>query len=177
MEIRIRKIDSQSIHEVDQFDHKFTVNSKLVLSMDNGKLIYSISSVPPYEKEMLLEAADYTTFFENPERVIFFADVQGKLAGQIKVISWWNKFAYIENLIVNPENRGQGVGRALLANAIDWAKSNNFPGIMLEAQDDNVPACRLYESCGFELAGFDRYLYKGLSPSTDQIALYWYLVF
>jgi streptothricin acetyltransferase len=48
---------------------------------------------------------------------------------------------------------------------------------MLETQNNNVAACRLYESGGFQLAGFDRCLYKGLHPDTDEIALYWYLVF
>jgi RimJ/RimL family protein N-acetyltransferase len=40
-----------------------------------------------------------------------------------------------------------------------------------------VAACRLYESCGFQLAGFDRCLYQGRHPGTAEIALYWYLVF
>jgi RimJ/RimL family protein N-acetyltransferase len=48
---------------------------------------------------------------------------------------------------------------------------------MLETQDNNVPACRLYARCGFQLRGFDTHLYKGDDPSTDEIALYWYLVF
>jgi hypothetical protein len=49
--------------------------------------------------------------------------------------------------------------------------------MMLETQDNNVLGCRLYASCGFELRGFDTHLYKGLDPSSDEIALYWYLIF
>ena len=48
---------------------------------------------------------------------------------------------------------------------------------MLETQDNNVPACRLYERCGFQLRGFDTHLYKGHDPATGEIALYWYLTF
>jgi len=177
MEIQIRQMDLQSIHQVDQFNRTSTVNSTLVLRIEDGRLTYSIVSVAPYEKELSIDTEDYTTFIDNPQKVIFFADVEGKPAGQIKIVPWWNKFAYIEELTVNPEYRGQGVGHALLTQSIEWTKHQQFPGITLETQDNNVPACRLYESCGFELHGFDTHLYKGLNPITDEIALYWYLIF
>jgi ribosomal protein S18 acetylase RimI-like enzyme len=60
---------------------------------------------------------------------------------------------------------------------MEWARDKGCPGMMLETQNNNVAACRFYESCGFELGGFDAYLYKGLNRTTDEIALYWYLMF
>jgi streptothricin acetyltransferase len=48
---------------------------------------------------------------------------------------------------------------------------------MLETQNINVPACRLYASCRFVLCGFDACLYHGVMPGTREIALYWYLLF
>ena len=48
---------------------------------------------------------------------------------------------------------------------------------MLETQDDNVPACTLYASCGFVLSGFDRDVYKAINPNTREAALFWYLIF
>jgi streptothricin acetyltransferase len=121
--------------------------------------------------------ADANLFIESDEKVIFLAWADGKFAGLIKVISWWNDFAYLEELVVNPEFRRQGVGRALIDRAIEWAKIRRFPGLMLETQNDNVSACKLYESCGFVLSGFDQNLYKATMPRTNPIALYWYLVF
>ena len=73
--------------------------------------------------------------------------------------------------------RNQGVGHALMQKAITWARQKGFPGMMLETQNINVAGCRLYESCGFRLGGFHRHLYGGLHPGTDEIALYWYLLF
>ncbi len=64
-----------------------------------------------------------------------------------------------------------------MSRAIDWARTKGFPGVFLETQDINVNACLLYESCGFELRGFDMELYKALNPPLDEIALYWYLIF
>jgi len=176
MNIQIRQMDSQSIHQLDQFNHNSMVNSHIVLHVENNKLTYSIVPVEPYEKILTVDSEDYTTFIDNPQKVIFFADIDGKPAGQIKLVPWWNKFAYAEELVVDTEFRGRGVGRALMTRAIEWAKHQNFPGITLETQDNNVPACTFYEKCGFVLGGFDLHAYRSL-PNASEIALYWYLIF
>jgi streptothricin acetyltransferase len=176
MKIQIRQMDSQSIYQVDGFNRNSMVNSHLKLHIEDNKISYSIIPVKPYEKILDVETEDYTTFIDNPQKVIFFADVDGKPAGQIKLIPWWNKFAYVEELAVSPEYRGMGVGRALMNRAIEWATHQNFPGITLETQDNNVPACTFYEKCGFVLGGFDLYAYRNLSNASE-IALYWYLIF
>jgi streptothricin acetyltransferase len=175
MTVTTRKLDLQSIHQVDKFNRKFTVDSKLVLGMEDGRLTYSIARATPYEKEIPVDEVDAATFVESDEKAIFFADVDGQLAGQVKVISWWNQFSYIDDLIVNAEFRGLGVGQALMREAIEWSQTKRFPGIMLETQDDNVPACQLYQKCGFVLGGFDQYTFKNIKP--NEIALYWYLIF
>ncbi len=177
MELQIRQMDSQSLHQVDQFNRNSMVNSELVLHVQDNKISYSIMPVEPYEKILLVDAEDYTTFIDNPEKVIFFAEVDGKSAGQIKMVPWWNTFAYLEELTVDTAFRGKGVGRALLTRAIEWAKQQHFPGVTLETQDNNVPACILYEKCGFVLSGFDLYAYRNFPESRDEIALYWYLIF
>ena len=45
---------------------------------------------------------------------------------------------------------------------------------MVETQNNNVAACKLYERCGFRLSGFDQDLYRGQDPETTEIALFWY---
>jgi streptothricin acetyltransferase len=177
MQITLRQMDSHSIHQVDQFNRNSIVSSKLMLHIQDNKISYSIVPVEPYEKILNVDAEDYTTFIDNPAKVIFFADVDGKPVGQIKMVPWWNKFAYIEELVVDTGFRGKGVGSALLTHAIEWAKEQHFPGVTLETQDNNVPACMLYEKCGFVLSGFDLYAYRNFPETKDEIALYWYLIF
>ena len=89
----------------------------------------------------------------------------------------WNRFAIIWDLAVEPSFRRQGVGRRLIEHALRWARDRGLPGVMLETQNINVAACRLYARCGFELGGFDGYLYRGVAPGTREIALFWYLLF
>ena len=177
MDIQIRQMDAQSIQQVDRFHRNSIVNSHLLLHVQDNKISYSIVPVKPYEKLLSIDTEDYTTFIDNPQKAIFFADVAGKPVGQIKMLPWWNKYAYVEELVVDTEFRGKGIGRSLLTHAIDWAKHQGFPGITLETQNNNVPACKLYEKCGFVLGGFDSYVYKNFPENQGEIGLYWYLIF
>jgi streptothricin acetyltransferase len=173
----IHELDESNVASVNQGDGRFIVEAKLCLYAENGQIGYTIVSVPAYEKRYAHDDIDYTTYIGHPDKTIFFAYVDEQLAGQIILRKNWNNYAYIEDIVVDARFRQQGIGRALITRAIQWAKAKNLPGIMLETQNNNVAGCKLYESCGFQLGGFDRYLYRGITPDTDEIALYWYLVF
>ena len=180
MQITIRKLDEQESPQTKSFLRKSTVSSRLILAIENEKLIYTIVPVEPYERDVSIEDVEYG--FDETGPTIFFAEAGTRhglplLAGRIKLLRWWNRFAYVEDLVVNPEYRGIGLGRRLLERGIQWAREHGFPGVMLETQDDNVPACTLYQSCGFVLSGFDRNIYKAINPNTKETALYWYLIF
>jgi streptothricin acetyltransferase len=175
MEFVIHKTDMKMGPKANMFSRKFTVRSRIVLEIENEKLKYSVVDVEPYERDIPAEDVSYG--FSDTSPTIFFADVEGKLAGRIKMLEWWNQFAYVDDLVVNPEYRGAGVGCALLERGIQWAHENNFPGVMLETQDDNVPACTLYQKNGFVLSGFDSNVYKAIRPNKKETALYWYLTF
>jgi streptothricin acetyltransferase len=177
MTITIQEIDLHNINDADRCDGTFTVDAKLALSAENGQVRYTQVSVQPYEKRYPLDEVDFSMYINNPDKTVNFAYVDGDIAGQIRLCRWWNGYAYIEDIVVDCKYRRQGVGRALIQQAINWAREKQLPGIMLETQNNNINGCRLYESCGFQLAGFDRCLYQGIDPTSDEIALYWYYKF
>lgn len=57
--------------------------------------------------------------------------------------------AYLEELYVAPERRGEGIGRALLEAAMDAARDGGAVRIDLGTSVDDTAAIALYESCGF----------------------------
>jgi streptothricin acetyltransferase len=177
MKISIHEIDKNNLQDVNKCDGTFIVDSKLVLQAENGIISYSVTSVEPYQKRYIFEEKDYPSYIANPNKTIYFAYMDGQLAGQIDVSKHWNTYAWIGDFFVDVGFRRHGVGHVMMQKAVDWAKVRNLPGIMLETQDVNVQACRFYENFGFRLYGFDTYLYKGWNPSTNEIALYWYLIF
>src|SRR5512146_1447381 len=123
MQIAIRKIDSQESPQTKFFSRKSTVHSRLVLGIENEKLVYTIIPVEPYERDVHAEDIDYG--FDDAGPTIFFAEADGALAGRIRMMRWWNRFGYVEDLVINPEYRGMGVGRKLLERGIQWARENH----------------------------------------------------
>lgn len=57
--------------------------------------------------------------------------------------------AWLEDVCVLPDHRGRGIGRALLAHALDWARASGLRRVTLLTDHDNVPAQALYASFGF----------------------------
>jgi streptothricin acetyltransferase len=177
MKIIIREIDHDNLRNINKCDAIFTVNSKLVLHATDGVIRYSVVSVESYQKQYVYDEKDYSSYISNPNKIIYFVYVDGRLAGQIGVIKHWTAYAWIDDFVVDIQFRRSGVGRAMMQQVVNWAKARRFPGIMLETQHNNVVACQFYENFGFKLYGFDTHLYKGLNPDTEEIALYWYLMF
>ena len=54
---------------------------------------------------------------------------------------------------VDPAARGGGVGRALVARAVEVARGEGFERIVLEVADDNAAAVALYDAMGFAPTG------------------------
>lgn len=177
MEIIIKELDATNLQHLHQCDSIFWGDAILCLSAEDGQIRYEMVSVPSFEKRYPEEDLDGTTYIGNPDKTIYFACVDGQLAGQIILRKNWNRYVFIEDIVVDVKFRRRGVGKALLTQAVQWAKSKNLPGLMLETQNNNLGACKLYEGFGFQLGGFDRLLYKGIQPNTEEVALYWYLIF
>jgi ribosomal protein S18 acetylase RimI-like enzyme len=97
--------------------------------------------------------------------------------GHLVVSTNWNGFAHIDELAVHAPARRHGVAKALLDVAQFWSRKKKLPGIMLETQNNNLGACRLYERCGYVIGGIDHLRYRGIDPNTAEVALFWYRMF
>ena len=58
--------------------------------------------------------------------------------------------------------QGRGFGQIILHHLIEVTKQHNVAEITLEVAADNIPARRLYDSCGFHVSGIRKdYYYRG----------------
>ena len=176
-EIVIQPLTAANQAGLNHCDNSFTVEAELCLYAEDGRISYTVRPVTSYVKRYDPEIHDAQPYIDKTDHAAWLASVDGQLAGQILVHENWNRFGIIWDIAVDPPFRRRGVGRRLIEQAIGWARERGLPGVMLETQNINVPACRLYERCGFVLGGLDGYLYRSVMPGTQEIALFWYLMF
>jgi len=170
----IERVSKLSAVAVASADFSFTVFEKALLPF-NEEGLGKIKTIPAYEK---IYVRDDDLYVEPNDtcRMIATASVKGEVVGYVAVSRSWNGCAQIDEIMISRPHRGAGIGRALMDEAVLWAKQNNLSIMRLETQDTNVAACRFYERYGFKLGGFDRHLYDAVD--TDQraeTALFWYL--
>ena len=84
--------------------------------------------------------------FENS--LCFGAFVEGRQVGFARVVTDRVYHAYIFDLFVLPEHRGQGIAQALMSAILDHDALRGVTGFMLSTRDTH----RLYERFGFETA-------------------------
>ncbi|HEY0753625.1 MAG TPA: GNAT family N-acetyltransferase [Ktedonobacteraceae bacterium] len=76
------------------------------------------------------------------------AELNGKIIGyQFNALD--GEYGYLVRIAVHPDYNGQGVGARLMAEAIRFFKSARSTRIMLNTQEENTHAHRLYEWFGF----------------------------
>jgi ribosomal protein S18 acetylase RimI-like enzyme len=61
----------------------------------------------------------------------------------------WPNYLTVIEVFVSPEYQGKGVGKILLEHAKDFAKKEDLEGLMVQTENENIPAQKLYEKAGF----------------------------
>ena len=74
-------------------------------------------------------------------------------------------------LMVSIDARRQGVGRALLEAAVEWARGAGVRKLELHVFPWNEPAIRLYEKFGFEREGYRKGHYQRAGEDVDAILM------
>lgn len=87
-------------------------------------------------------------FGDNPLYMCFVAEVEGQVAGMsfcyVRYSTWKGKVLYLEDLIVKEEYRGKGIGTALFAHTIAYAREHGYFRLQWQVLDWNEPAIAFY---------------------------------
>jgi GNAT superfamily N-acetyltransferase len=87
---------------------------------------------------------------EDQESAVLVAEHRGELLGLCTAYLDLNSVRFgvrcwVEDLAVSPEHRSQGVGKALLDRAKDWARERGASHLELDSGDARDEAHRFYE--------------------------------
>ncbi|MGG0731589.1 GNAT family N-acetyltransferase [Bacillus paramycoides] len=180
MDITIKRFTKEDLNYSFTIDDQFKVDSLLLLMATEHSIQYSVRKVLPYEKmysEGQGDLLDLQKYLNHPDQAIFLAIDLDDIVGMVIVRRNWNEFAYVEDIKVDQKYRRHGIGRLLMDKVKKWSQDNDLAGIMLETQNNNINACKFYERYGFIIGGFDKFVYKGINHLTEEVAIYWYLIF
>lgn len=109
-------------------------------------------------------------------RHVAVAEVGHTLVGAVAAdLTTWNRRLQVEHCYVAPQWRGRGVGRALIASVVAFARGIHARCVWLETQNTNYPAVQFYRRLGFRLCGLDERLYDLDTPEGKETALFFAL--
>jgi ribosomal protein S18 acetylase RimI-like enzyme len=109
---------------------------------------------------------------DDPGGTVFVVADGPRVHGFVVVdLEHWHRRLVIRQVTVAPEQRGRGIGRALVAHACAHGREHGAVTAWLETSTVNVPAVRAYRRMGFSLCGLDTTFYRG-TPAEGETALF-----
>jgi glucosamine-phosphate N-acetyltransferase len=106
---------------------------------------------------------DFVRHLEKIKSKVFVMENDdGKIIGTIallieeKFIHKLSSVCHIEDVVVDDEYRGKGLGKILIDYGINYAKDNGCYKIILNCADKNI---KFYEKCGFNHKNVEMSLY------------------
>jgi len=170
---------SMQIRELDQtwkgrsFLFRYTTSYHYLVSPDRtpGEIIIHLKrEALPETLEKSFESSLFSDWMIHPQA---FGAFEGEnLLGFVELSQEdWNNRLRITNIWVDEDHRYQGVGKTLIACAIETGKAGGQRALVLETQSCNDPAIRFYLSCGFELIGLDTTHYQNDDIQRGEVRL------
>lgn len=140
---------------------------------DIPKVLHLIKSLAEYEKlenEAVATAEDIEkAMFEKEHVWVFLAEVENETAGMALYYETFSTFAgkpgiHLEDLFVEPEYRGKGIGMALLKTVAAEAVRRGCARLEWNCLNWNTPSMELYKSIGAQ--PLDAWTYFRMSGKT-----------
>ncbi|MFI0720830.1 GNAT family N-acetyltransferase [Streptomyces sp. NPDC021224] len=110
-----------------------------------------------YPPDLTSEQARDWWMVAEPFRTVVAVDDEGAVLGTAKMNrNHMGNGSHIASAsyMVDPAHQGKGVGRALCAYSVEWARAAGYRAMQFNAVvASNTPAVALYRSLGFEVLG------------------------
>ena len=133
----------------------------VIQALDTGDIdaaVPLLSFLNPSIEERTLRERLTTILHEHPHYHLIGAFTEGQLVGLcgawIATKIWCGLYLEIDNLVVSPDERSNGIGGALICHLEDYGRQCGCTILVLDSYASNRASHRLYHRLGFEIWGF-----------------------
>lgn len=144
-----------------------------------GEAPYLLTTREEFTKTVENQYQFLASYLEHPHQLALLAELDGHVVGFLNFQNGHRtRIAHQGEMSMSllHEVRGQGLGRAMVAQLIQWAQGNPLlEKVTLDVFSDNQPAIALYERVGFIKEGIQRKAIKmedGTYHSLIRMALF-----
>jgi N-acetylglutamate synthase-like GNAT family acetyltransferase len=81
---------------------------------------------------------------------IWIVEKEGKIVGSVAIVEISDTEAQLRWLLLDPDVRGQGLGRRLVEDALDFCRDSGYSSVFLWTVNTLPIAAQLYQSVGFK---------------------------
>ena len=187
--ISVKEMDKSCFEMYDTVPMEVDVRSEFRIKRLNnglGGMIFEEVPVEPYVKDLSVyeRAVDYEKNFDITNWRFYMAFDDEKPVGAMTVagptenlymLSGRNDACVLWDIRVADGYKHQGVGQMLLDAGIAGAKADGYRQMIIECQNNNVPACNFYRKQGALLSKIDMYAYYPEEDIRDEVQFLWYL--
>ena len=187
--IYVKKTDRSCFEMYDSISMNVDVRSEYrIKRIDNGLggMIFEEVPVTPYTKDLSVyeRATEYEKEFDITYWSFYMAFDDEKPIGAATVAARTDKLYMLAgrddacvlwDIRVADAYKHQGIGQKLLDLAIKDAKADGYKQMIIECQNNNVPACKFYHKQGALLSKLDMYAYYDEPDCRNEVQFLWYL--
>ena len=189
MSIVIREVGRDAFPLYDSIPMNVFVRSEYRVELFDGGLgglRMTETPVTPYVKDLSQyeRATEYEQLFDiatwrfyiafDGDRPVGALTLAGPTEG-LHMLAGRRDACVLWDIRVTDERQHQGVGQQLLDRAVAAARAQGYRQMIIECQNNNVPACRFYRKQGAILGKVDRYAYYSDPEIRNEVQLIWYL--
>lgn len=140
--------------------------------------IHSHEQVVPFLTYDPMTLDEFRPLFDEMQRSGCFHvwEVDGRVAGFYRVTRYPGRVRHVAllgTLAVDPARHGQGIGQAMVGDALARLRGEGVRRVELYAESDNTQALRFYQRLGFQHEGTLRGFYKRSSDEhyVDEVVM------
>lgn len=187
--VTVHEVDPSCFTLYDSVPQNVDVRSEFRVTPDEGGLggLRLVETpVAPYVKNLAQHerASEYARQFDitswrfymafDGETPVGAATLAGPTEG-MHMLSGRTDACVLWDLRVADGYKHQGIGQRLFDMAVAHARQADYRQMIIECQNNNVPACRFYRKQGAILGKIDAYAYYGDPATRDEVQFVWYL--